>query len=78
MHSKENHSKNEKAQKMGGKSLHTLQQRRDKSQKYITSAYSSKTTKQPKGNMGRRPKQTFLQRRHMNGQQSQENNAQHH
>ena len=34
--------------------------------------------KQPNQKLGRRPKQTFLQRRHTDGQQIHEKNVQHH
>ena len=39
----------------------------------INSSHSSISNKQPNQKMGRRPKQTFLQRRHTDGQQTREN-----
>ena len=54
-----------------------------KSPKYTNDSYNSTTKKQAtrfkkKKKMGVRLKQTFLQRRHMDGQQACEKKAQHH
>ena len=52
-------------------STHTTQQQKKKQ--------TNKQKKKPKQlnrKIGRRPKQTFLQRRHMDGQQANEKNAQ--
>ena len=51
-----------------------MQQKKDQSPKYTNSSCSSilKKNKQPNQNMGRRPKHTFLQRQHTDGQEPHE------
>ena len=59
-----------------GKYLQAMQPARDQFPKYINSSYRSisnkQTNKQPNQKMGRRSKQTFLQRRHTDCQQAHE------
>ena len=42
------------------------------SPKYTNCSYNSISKKQPNQKLSKRPKQTFLQRRHTNGQQANE------
>ena len=68
-HSKGNHKQNKDNLQNGRKYLQMMQPTRDSSPKYTNRSYNSITkNKQANQTMDGRPKQTFLQRRHPDGQ----------
>ena len=76
MHSKGNHKQDEKTTLRMGENICRRSNRQKINLQNIQTAhaaqYQKKTNKQPNQIMGRRPKQTFLQRRHTDGQETHE------
>ena len=74
MHSKGNHKQNKKTNHRMGENISKQCHQQGISLQNLQKAHKAQyqKKKQPNQKMGRRPKQTFLQRRHTDGQEAHE------